>query len=250
MGMAHRAPKGRMILHVIDNHAIERLREYGTDIARAANNQALEGVLDEALLEGIEYKEDFITSDGNDRFFVPFVKERWAAPGLWLLCSYLEKSQYKVETIYTTTAKESDLARKKSIPAPPPPADLQRQLAEAQGHIKRLQGDMEYTENVKKDALETIDALEQALTQARDEAAALKAFYEKELAALRAAAAKPVTHPVDAGELEICKNTIKNLEDRNRKLYDDNCDLTGRLEQAELMFEIAMRNLGRGLRGA
>ena len=108
MGLAGKAPKNYVRQHAIKSHAIDRFREYGTDVSQASTDRELGDVLDEALCEGLRENtgEPLLDDVGDPCMLIPFTRDYWADPGLFLLVhDDLGKSGYKhVRTVLIKTA--------------------------------------------------------------------------------------------------------------------------------------------------
>jgi len=120
MGMANRAPVNHVRKHRISTHAIERFREYGTDVTRASNDRELGDLLDETLCEALrdDVGEALLDIDREPCMLVPFTRDYWAAPGVFLLVHEdLGKGDLKhVRTLLTNGAILDMKQKKKLVP--------------------------------------------------------------------------------------------------------------------------------------
>jgi hypothetical protein len=108
MSKAHAAPRNYVRQHAIKVHAVERFREYGTEITRASTDNELKDVLDEMLVEGLRDNtgEALLDSEREPCLLIPITREYWATPGLFMLTYDDLGSAIKkhVRTILITTA--------------------------------------------------------------------------------------------------------------------------------------------------
>jgi len=132
MAKAHSIPKlAYTRQHVIRQHAIERLREYATDIGSSSRDLELGDIIDEVVCEALRDKtyEECLDIRGLPCILIPFNREFWADPGLVVMAHEDEALDPKtgtprkqVRTILTAGAIDDMKNKKKLIPQAKPAA--------------------------------------------------------------------------------------------------------------------------------
>jgi len=97
--------------HAIAAHAIERLREYGTDIAQSAPNVDLHNILCEELSRQLKARPldayKFIDDSNKSAFAVPFENDFWAESGLFMIAyANVDGKPFQIRTLLTANAVE------------------------------------------------------------------------------------------------------------------------------------------------
>lgn len=179
MGKARQEPaRNYERKHSITKHAIERFREYGTDVAMAAPDSTLGDILDEELSRAIA-EDRLLEHQDVDRmlcWLAAFTQEYWANTGLYMLIYDDNRGARKAKQVRTMLVRSAVLDMQEKgklfpIPAEPEEQPKLKVVPPQPEHLQLLQEVQDL-----KEELERVEAENSSL---REENASVKAKIDR-----------------------------------------------------------------------